>query len=348
MSLIDPHGRKIRYLRLSVTEKCNFRCRYCRSHDKTSHRDHDQNLTIQETLRLVQAFVDMGVHRVRLTGGEPLLRPGIMNLIGPLGGIPALTDLSLSTNAFLLKDKAKALKKAGVGRVNISLDSLNPETFGHITQGADLQRVIEGIDAALEAGLHPVKLNMVVMGGINDHEIPDMIRFAKVRNVMLRFIETMPIGVDGRAIMGHHLPMDEICTLIQEAFGGTASAMSGVTCSQRQEQRRDNGGRDPKQGGGPARYVRVDGVGMDIGLISAVSRHFCDTCNRVRLTSQGQLVLCLGRTGQVDLRTPLRSGIDHEGLKALLLSAIAQKPLKHDFSGGTKAAPEHDMSSLGG
>ncbi|MBF0622340.1 MAG: GTP 3',8-cyclase MoaA [Magnetococcales bacterium] len=346
MPIIDPHGREIRYLRLSVTDKCNFRCRYCRSDGKTTRLNDSERLTIAETLRLVKAFVSLGVERVRLTGGEPLLRPRIMDLVNGLGAIDALEEVSLSTNAYLLEKKALPLKEAGIRRVNISLDSLDPDRFNDITQGGDLIQVLRGIDAALSVGLNPVKINMVVMGGINDDEIPAMVRFARERNVLLRFIETMPIGEDGRAIMGHHVPMKAICERIQKVFGGDVDFMKDFTCNSLSKKGKTAG--DQREGGGPARYVHMKGLGIDIGLISAVSRHFCDTCNRVRLTAFGQLVLCLGKDGEVDLRTPLRSGLSDEALQACVLDAIAKKPLRHDFDRYQEMAPMHRMSSLGG
>ncbi|MBF0188107.1 MAG: GTP 3',8-cyclase MoaA [Magnetococcales bacterium] len=331
--MIDLHGRRIRYLRLSVTERCNFRCRYCRPAKHGPLLDRRDILTLEETARLAAIFVELGINRIRLTGGEPLLRRNVLRLVNDLGSLAALDDLSLSTNAFMLPEMAPSLKSAGVRRVNISLDSLTPETFSTITRGGRLERVLKGIDAAVDAGLQPVKINMVVMGGVNSHEIAEMIRYASERGLLLRFIETMPMGQPGRDSMGVHVPSHEILATIRTAFGNTVRAVPGT------------------RGGGPARYFHVEGVGTDIGIISPLSQHFCDTCNRVRLTAGGDLVLCLGRRDRVNLLHPIRQGASDDALAHTILEAISRKPGHHDFQ---RADAPHStplplrMVSLGG
>lgn len=326
-TLIDSFGREIRYLRLSITDSCNFRCRYCRPAQGSERIPNKERLSMEEILRLTRLFVELGVKRVRLTGGEPLVFPKIIELIHRLAAIPGLDELTLSTNAFLLGPLAQSLHEAGLSRVNISLDSLEEKTFAWITRSGKLAQVIAGIDAALAAKLRPVKLNMVVIGGINDHEIPAMVIFARERGVVLRFIEAMPVGKDGGAIMGRFVSAESIMERIRTHFA--AEFMPTSSC----------------EGLGPARYHRVMGLGVDVGIISAMSRHFCETCNRVRLTSEGKLVLCLGRTEQVDLRIPLRSGATDMEMRQHILHAISLKPDHHQFH---QTVVPNMMSSLGG
>ncbi|MBF0152691.1 MAG: GTP 3',8-cyclase MoaA [Magnetococcales bacterium] len=330
--LKDLHGREIRYLRLSVTERCNFRCHYCRLAAGEGEESRHDPLTSAEILRLVHLFAQLGVGRFRLTGGEPLLRRDIRDLLANMMTLPGVDEISLSTNAFLLAEMAQDLKNLGLRRVNISLDSLDQATFAHITRGGDLAQVLAGIDAALEAGLAPVKINMVVMGGVNDNEIPAMIDYARDKGVLLRFIETMPVGVAGAAVMGHYLSAAEIRSRILTSYGSDLVPV------------------DHAIGNGPANYFRITGLGVDIGIISALSQHFCDTCNRVRLTSWGDLVLCLGREDRVNLRDALRSGADDAALRELILQAIRHKPQGHGFQSASVSDNNypHAMATLGG
>ena len=332
MGLIDSFGRSIEYIRVSVTDRCNYRCHYCRPPKGIELNEHDEILTLEEIARLVRLFTELGVTRVRLTGGEPLLRRNVLTLIQELGALPELDDLSLSTNAHLLAPMAQELKAAGVTRVNISLDSLNQETFDKVPRGGDVTAVLAGIDAALAADLTPVKVNMVVMGGVNDHEIVPMVEFAMARGVLLRFIETMPVGEAGRDAMGSYVPADAIFDKIRARFGG--------------EMIPTRGGR----GFGPARYFKIEGAGANVGVISALSQHFCEDCNRVRLTSRGSLALCLGREDRVDLRSPLRQGASDDAMKELIREAVTNKPKRHAFSEEPEVEPavSHRMSALGG
>ncbi|MBF0181029.1 MAG: GTP 3',8-cyclase MoaA [Magnetococcales bacterium] len=333
MALIDTFGRTIRYLRISVTDRCNMRCDYCRPSVEPMLPDHAALLTLEEIARLARLFVGLGVERFRLTGGEPLLRRNLLSLARELGAMPGLTELSLTTNALLLARFAHDLRAAGVRRVNISLDSLTPEIFARITRGGDLAQVLAGIDAALEAGLAPVKVNMVVMRGVNAHEIPAMIRFAARRGVVLRFIETMPIGDAGSLFPERFISAGEILGIAREAFGqDPLPAEPGVGV-----------------GAGPARYFRIEGTGAEVGVIAARSRHFCDTCNRMRLTSRGGLVLCLGAMDVVDLKTPLRAGASDEALMAMIRAAVAMKPARHHFDETVPLpSPTLNMVSVGG
>ncbi|MBF0369541.1 MAG: GTP 3',8-cyclase MoaA [Magnetococcales bacterium] len=331
MPLVDTFGRTIRYLRVSVTDRCNFRCHYCRPAEGIALAEQEEILSLEEMARLVRLFTELGVERVRLTGGEPLLRRNVMELIETLGALPGLEDLSLSTNALLLARHARGLREAGVGRVNISLDSLNPETFFTITRNGRLDTVLAGIDAAVAAGLGPVKVNMVVMRGINDSEITAMVDFAREKGVILRFIETMPVGEAGQEVVDRFMPAEEILQVVKEHAG---SELIPVKIS---------------RGAGPARYYRISGSTAEVGVISALSQHFCEGCNRVRLTSQGSLVLCLGRVDSVDLKTPLRNGASDEEMKTRIQAAIDTKPMGHQFDAETpKSGSNHRMSALGG
>ncbi|GAB4354310.1 MAG: GTP 3',8-cyclase MoaA [Gammaproteobacteria bacterium] len=327
--LIDPFGRRISYLRVSVTDRCNYRCFYCMPPEGVEWRQQRDLLTHEEMARLIRLFAELGVENVRLTGGEPLVRRNLIALIRLIGEIPGIRDLSMSTNAHLLERFAEEMREAGVSRVNISLDSLKPEVFREITRGGDLATVIRGIDAALAVGMRPVKLNMVVMKGLNDGEIEAMVDFAVARGADLRFIETMPVGAAGSEGVDYYYPAEKILERIQTHYGGELNP-TGTT-----------------RGAGPARYYQVGDGPVRIGVITAMSRHFCETCNRVRLTAKGDLVFCLGKDDFVPLRDLVRGGHSDEALKAALLDAIARKPMKHDFLEAGQA-PRHDMTSLGG
>jgi len=328
--LIDPFQRTIRYLRVSVTDRCNYRCFYCMPSQDMEWEARSEFLTFEELTRVIRLFTELGVDKVRITGGEPLVRRGILDFVRQLKALEGLKDLSLSTNAHLLAEHAQALREAGVGRVNISLDSLKPEVFRRITRNGDLDAVIAGIDAALAAGMHPVKLNMVVMRGLNDGEIEAMLDFALARGADLRYIETMPVGRAGIEGTDHFMPAVEILARLKHHLG---SELTPTTQS---------------RGAGPARYYELANGRARVGVISALSRHFCDDCNRVRLTAKGDLVLCLGQEDRVSLRDGLRSGLDDDAMKALIRDAIARKPRSHDFNEDKHRVALRHMSSLGG
>ncbi|MEO5332634.1 MAG: GTP 3',8-cyclase MoaA [Magnetococcus sp. YQC-5] len=331
MTLLDSFGRTIRYLRVSVTDRCNLRCDYCRLVEEPMVSN-QQLLSLEEIARLGRLFVELGVDRIRLTGGEPLLRRNVVTLVQELGNLSGLGELSLTTNGVLLARLARPLREAGLHRVNISLDTLTPEIFATLTRGGTLTPVLEGIQEAQSAGLHPVKINMVVMRGINDHEISPMITFAVQHGLILRFIETMPVGPAGQMIAERFVSSEEILARIRQDFGGDLDPVHHAK----------------QPGSGPARYFRVQGTETEVGVISARSRHFCDTCNRMRLTSKGALVLCLGATDRVDLLTPMRAGATDAQMKERIQAAVNLKPSRHHFDEDRDLQKTFPMSALGG
>ena len=307
--LIDPYGRRVGYVRLSVTDRCDLRCFYCLPDDYRGDSEPEDWLTFAEIERLIGAFIALGVRRVRLTGGEPLTRRDLPDLAGRLSRIPGLRDLSLSTNAVALARQARALHAAGVRRINVSLDSLRADRFRQITRGR-LDKVLAGLMAARAAGFAPVKINMVVMKGINDDEIEDMVAFCIEHDFTLRLIETMPVGDTGRNAASHYISLREIRERLESRFDLTPGVMPG---------------------GGPARYVQVAGTDLRIGFITPISRHFCETCNRVRLAADGTLYLCLGQDHKFEFRPLMRAGISDAELLDAVCEAIAMKPERHEF-----------------
>ena len=308
-SLIDPFGRRIEYVRLSVTDKCNLRCFYCMPRGFKDFEQPEHWLTYNEIERVIRAFTELGVARVRLTGGEPLVRKNIAELTRRLTALPGLNDLSLSTNAVLLDRYAHDLHDAGISRINVSLDTLKPERFRTIT-GGELRPVLDGLMTAKKAGLAPIKINMVAMKGINDDEFEDMVEFCLEHDFTLRFIETMPMGATGEDAADHYLDLQEVKRQLAESYDLIPGVMPG---------------------GGPARYVQVRNTNLRIGFITPISQHFCESCNRVRVSVDGTLYLCLGQDDKVELRPLLRAGITDDALKAVLTEAIALKPEKHEF-----------------
>lgn len=308
-ALIDPFNRRIEYVRLSVTDRCNLRCFYCLPKDFKAFEQPSHWLAFDEIERVIAAFADLGVARVRITGGEPLVRRDLPSLARRLAQLPGIDDLSLSTNAVLLDQHASALGDAGVSRINVSLDTLKPDRFTQIT-GGKLQPVIDGLTAASEAGLSPIKINMVAMKGINDDEFADMVEFCIEHGFTLRFIETMPVGDTGVDASRHYLDLNEVKNRLSKTY----ELIPGVM-----------------HGGGPARYMQVKNTRLRIGFITPISQHFCETCNRVRLSVDGTLYLCLGQDHKYALRPLLRQGISDDGLKNAIVEAIAIKPEKHEF-----------------
>ena len=328
--LIDPFDRCIRYLRVSVTDRCNYRCFYCMPSQGLAWEKREEFLSYEELTRVIRLFSELGVDKVRLTGGEPLVRRGLLGFVKELHKLPGIQDLSMSTNAHLLAGQARALAEAGISRVNISLDSLDPEIFRQITRNGELQPVLQGIDAALEAGMHPVKINMVVMQGLNDREIEPMLNYALERGADLRYIETMPVGEAGIEGANHYFPAHRILGRLKRQLGTELIPAKGG------------------KGAGPARYYQVGTGPVRVGVISALSRHFCDDCNRVRLTARGDLVLCLGQEDRASLRDPMREGATDDEMKLLILRAIARKPRSHEFNDDASRVSLRHMSSLGG
>jgi len=303
--LSDSFQRPIDYLRISVTDRCNLKCYYCMPEEGVPLLPRDRLLTYEEIARVAAAAVELGISKLRLTGGEPLVRAGLVDLVSMLSKIPGLDDLSLTTNGLLLADIAPALKRAGLRRVNVSLDTFNPQRFRRITGGDGLEAALKGIEAASEAGLDPVKVNTVVIPGVNDDEL---LAFGQrsVEGWHVRFIELMPFGQAGDLPV---LSVSRMVARLEEAFGPLTQAVN--------------------RGGGPARYFRLPGARGTIGFISPVSQHFCFACNRLRLTAEGKLRPCLLNETEVDLRSALRAGASAEELKGIIRQAVARKPLKH-------------------
>ncbi|NPA71926.1 MAG: GTP 3',8-cyclase MoaA [Gammaproteobacteria bacterium] len=330
-SLIDPFNRTIDYIRVSVTDKCNYRCDYCMP-EQGVHPEgrHTEYLSYDELARIIKAFVHLGVAKVRLTGGEPLVRKNLSTLVEQISQYDGLEDIALSTNAHHLAREAEALHKAGISRINVSIDSLKPKRFNLITRGGDLEKVLAGVDKALEVGMTPVKFNMVVMKGTNDDEIEAMVDYGLEKGVEVRFIETMPIGPAGVSMMNQHYSAAKILARVKKHVGADLIPSTG------------------KSHDGPAKNFVIAGTNTRIGVISAVSEHFCETCNRVRLTAKGVLALCLGQEDSVDLRTPLREGVSDEGLQQLIVDAMLKKPEKHFFNENVHNIEFRQMVELGG
>lgn len=327
--LIDKYNRTIQYLRISLTEACNLHCFYCRSDKNLSSIIPRQNyLKKDEIILITRAFSELGISHVRLSGGEPLLRKDIGLIIKEINCFTAVKDISLTTNGLLLEKLAQSFKTAGLNRLNISLDSIVPFRFNEITRGGDLQKVLKGIDAALIAGLSPIKINMVVMKGINDNELIPVIEFCMKKKIILRLIEFMPIGYSALFVKKRYMPVKEIRTKVAKCFSLEKTTMRGP---------------------GPAWYEYVKGDGLLIGFVSAVSRHFCQSCNRIRLTARGKLHLCLGHASQVDLAAAIRkSGASVEDLKEVIQAAVWNKPAVHCFDIDGSTANRREMSAIGG
>ncbi len=317
-TLTDPFGRKIEYLRLSVTDRCDLRCFYCMPEGFKDFEEPAHWLSFDEIERVVGVMTEMGLRRVRITGGEPLVRKDIDTLARRLKHGAGIGDLSLSTNATRLAKEARALRGAGIDRLNISLDTLRPERFKDITQGR-LDKVLDGILTAKAEGFAPIKLNMVAMKGVNDDEIGDMLEFCIEHGFTLRLIETMPMGDTGRSATDHYLDLQGVKRQLTERFNLVPTIDGSV-----------DGGLI--HGGGPARYLRVAGTDTHIGFITPISQHFCETCNRVRLSVDGTLYMCLGQEHNVPLRGLLRRGIPDDELKEALVAAIGLKPERHEFT----------------
>lgn len=308
--LTDKFGRTIEYLRLSVTDRCDLRCNYCMPEGFKDFGEPEDWLSFDEIERVIRVFGELGTKRIRITGGEPLVRKNIPELASRLSALPGIEDLSMSSNATRLRKNAAALKQAGISRINVSLDTLQADLFKKITGGGKLEKVLDGLMAAKEAGFQPVKINMVVMRGVNDEEVEDMVQFCIQHDFTLRFIETMPMGDTGREASAQYIPLNEIHDRLAKKYKLIKTNMNG---------------------GGPARYVRVEGTELRIGFITPLSQHFCETCNRVRLSVDGTLYLCLGQEDSYPLRQHLRAGITDEELKQHIKNAIDIKPEKHEF-----------------
>ncbi|BCB27407.1 GTP 3',8-cyclase 1 [Sulfurimicrobium lacus] len=322
--LYDRHGRRIEYLRLSVTDRCDLRCAYCMPEGFKGYEEPANWLNFDEIERVVGAFGRLGVRRIRVTGGEPLLRRNLPDLACRLAALPGIEDLSLSTNATQLARHAQALRKAGISRLNVSLDSLDPVRFAAITKRDALAFVLDGLRAAREEGFGPIKINMVVMPGVSDDEIDAMVAYCGEQGFVLRLIETMPVGQTGRNT--GFIPLGPIRERLRARFG----LVDGIV-----------------PGGGPAKYLVSPDRRFQIGFITPMSQHFCETCNRVRLGVDGTLYPCLGDNDSVNLGTLLRAGCSDAQLQSALLEGIGRKPFKHEF-GEDPAKVIRFMSSTGG
>ena len=310
-AMLDPFGRRITYLRVSVTDRCDFRCTYCMAEDMTFLPKADL-LTLEELDRLCSAFVAKGVRKLRLTGGEPLVRRNVMSLVHALGRhlrTGALDELTLTTNGSQLAKYAAELKAAGVRRVNVSLDTLDPARFRDITRWGRIEQVLEGIDVALRAGLQ-IKINSVALRGINEDEVETLLTWAHGKGMDFTLIETMPMGEIDADRTDQYLPLSLVRARLAQRF--TLEETDYRT-------------------GGPARYVRVAETGGRLGFITPLTHNFCESCNRVRLTCTGTLFMCLGQDDAADLRTPLRASGDDMLLQTAIDEAIARKPKGHDF-----------------
>ncbi|GAO37543.1 molybdenum cofactor biosynthesis protein MoaA [Sulfuricella sp. T08] len=306
--LQDRFGRRVEYLRLSVTDRCDLRCTYCIPEGFKGFEEPELWLSFDEIERVISAFARLGVSKIRLTGGEPLTRRNLPDLARRLSAIDGVKDLSLSTNATQLAKHAVELKKAKISRLNVSLDSLNPERFSQIVRRDCLDQVLAGLMAAKEAGFAPIKINMVVMAGVNDDEIDDMVAFCIQHDFTLRMIETMPMGETGRN--AQYLDLQPVKARLQQRFGLIDGVMAG---------------------GGPARYLKSPDGAFTVGFITPMSQHFCDTCNRVRLSVDGTLYMCLGQDESLALRPLLRAGATDDDLAAAIRAAIELKPQRHEF-----------------
>ena len=329
--MIDPFGRTVTYLRISVTDRCDFRCTYCMAEDMTFLPKRDL-LTLEELDRLATVFIEKGVRKLRLTGGEPLVRKNILHLIEQLSRhlrSGALEELTLTTNGSQLSRHAGALAAAGIRRINVSLDTLEPDKFRQITRWGDLGRVMEGINAALDAGIS-VKINTVALKGLNAEEIPEMLRWAHGRGMDMTVIETMPMGEIDEDRTDQYLPLSQLRAKLESQF-----TLRDI----------------PFRTGGPARYVEVAETGGRLGFITPMTHNFCESCNRVRLTCTGTLYLCLGQDDAADLRAALRASDDNAIVSAAIDEAITRKPKGHDFvidRRNNRPAVQRHMSVTGG
>jgi GTP 3',8-cyclase len=326
----DAYNRPINYLRVSVTDRCNFRCLYCMPPDGVQLIPHEEVLRYEEIELIVRAAASLGLSKVRLTGGEPLVRLGIAELVHAIASVPGIDDLSLTTNGVLLTARAPELARAGLRRVNVSLDTLRPERFYRVTRGGDLAKVLAGIEAAQAAGLTPIKINTVVVRGLNDDEVAEIARTTLERDWHVRFIELMPLGRSADWANDGYVSTTEIKARV-ETLGVLTPA----------------GGRAPGAGNGPARYYRLPGAQGTVGFISPVSDHFCFQCNRLRLTADGKLRPCLLRADEVDLRSALRAGAGLPEVAELIARAVHLKPEGHGLARQESPAGR-TMSQIGG
>ena len=330
--MIDHYNREINYLRVSVTDRCNLRCAYCMPKEGVSLIGHDDILRYEEILRVIRASMSLGVVKVRVTGGEPLVRRDILSFLASINSVDGLQDISLTTNGVLLASMAEEIFNAGVKRINISLDSLHPKKYEEITRGGSLDRVLMGIEAAQRIGFFPIKINVVTIRGFNDDEILNFIRLTIEKPFQVRFIEFMPFGRAGEDHANRYLSNEAIIERISQIYGLEPLRSKGSKLD------------------GPARLYKIKGALGEIGFISSISEHFCKSCNRLRLTSDGRLRACLFSDKEVDLKEAMRSGCSDDDLVSLIDKAIKMKPqdIKEAALGMHIKKCTMEMSAIGG
>ena len=344
--MIDQNGRSIDYVRISITDRCNLRCIYCMPEEGVCRIEHAQILRFEEIIRVVRILTEVGVKHVRLTGGEPMVRRGCLELAARLHAIPGVESISMTSNGILLNDRVHQAKLAGISSLNISMDALDPAVYSRVTRGGDVSLVLRVLEQALEEGLN-VKVNTVPVRGINEDDLPGIAALAREAPLCVRFIELMPVGYGMQAervpyaaeripytaertsYAAERVPYAEVAKILEEAFGAPAV--------------------DARiHGHGPARYVTYPHFKGSVGFISAISHEFCDSCNRVRLTADGQLKLCLNHTKGLDLRAMLRRGADDGEILDAVRSAIAEKPRRHGFYETIGDHETRTMNAIGG
>ncbi len=328
-TLTDSYGRQIKDLRISITDRCNFRCVYCMPETGVQWKDKSEILSYEELTYLAETFVSLGVTKLRVTGGEPLLRRGVINFIRTLNSIPGVEDLALTTNAYFLPEYAERLSKAGLKRISISIDSLMPKAFELLTKVNALGRVLEGIEAAQKYNLTPVKVNMVVMRHINDNEVVDFARFAREKGLIARYIEYMPLDGPGEWNRDMVVSGKEIFEKINAKY-----PLKPLIANHKSETAK--------------RFTFADGAGGEIGIIAPVTEPFCGACSRIRLTADGQIRTCLFSLSEHNLRDFLRSGASREQLRQFISTTVLKKELGHRINEPDFVAPERTMSCIGG
>jgi len=326
IKLVDQYKRRLNYLRISVTDRCNMKCMYCMTHNKTSKLPCKEILRYEEILRIARIFIRLGVSKIRITGGEPLVRKGICEFLSGLSGLGGLSDLSITTNGVFLKEKIKQIRSAGIRRLNISLDTLDKAKFKKITGIDAFSEVWESIMLALDMGFDPIKINVVALNGINDDELPDLARLSLSYPFHIRFIEYMPIGTS--QMMSRQLLAPEIKNLISSI--GHLYPVENVSFD------------------GPAKRFRFENARGEVGFIRPISEHFCSSCNRLRLTASGNLKTCLLSEIETDLKGPLRNGCSDNELSEIIIKAVYSKPFEHPLVANNEGMVSGCMSAIGG
>lgn len=328
----DGYNREIKYLRISLTELCNFRCRYCMPADGVCKKSHDEMLTQEEIITAANVAAKLGVNKIRLTGGEPLVKKNIVDIVARIKEIDGINEICLTTNGSYLPKYAKDLKKAGLDRVNISLDTLNPEKFRYMTRLGELNETLDGIDAALSTGFKKVKINTVLIGGFNDDEIVDLANLTIKQETDVRFIELMPMYDSGEFGKAAFIPYSEVINKIKEAYKGNFASDDDII------KEISNGDSSV------ARLYKINGAKAYVGLISPVNNHFCATCNRIRLTSDGKLKPCLHSSTEISIK-----GLNEQEMEEKFREAIMSKPEKHDvLSYESRSKANRNMNEIGG